>query len=138
MASLNNDTGGGYVASDISCVRKLYPKNPADRILHQLFFIIYYLIRYLHLGFFSGNRLVESRDFSAHMLTSTFFLQVELAVITTHFAKVYDLSKDIISPTHYFELLDGTVKDATLAHSSSAGSATLLLLASTGTQHTPA
>ncbi|KYQ89094.1 hypothetical protein DLAC_10325 [Tieghemostelium lacteum] len=40
--------------------------------------------------------------------------QVELVVITNEFIKVYDLSKDNISPSHFFSLLEDSIRDICL------------------------
>jgi len=40
--------------------------------------------------------------------------QVELMVVTNRFVKIYDLSKDKISPTHYFTVLEDSIADAIL------------------------
>ncbi|XP_010525132.1 PREDICTED: auxin transport protein BIG [Tarenaya hassleriana] len=40
--------------------------------------------------------------------------QVQLMVVTNKFVKIYDLSLDNISPTHYFTLSNGMIVDATL------------------------
>jgi len=39
--------------------------------------------------------------------------QVQLAVVTNRFVKIYDLSKDAICPLHNFSLLEDTVRDVT-------------------------
>lgn len=40
--------------------------------------------------------------------------QVELMVVTNRFVKIYDLSQDKISPTHYFTVLEDSIADACL------------------------
>jgi E3 ubiquitin-protein ligase UBR4 len=40
--------------------------------------------------------------------------QVQLMVVTNKFVKIYDLSQDSISPTHYVTLPDGSIVDATI------------------------
>ena len=40
--------------------------------------------------------------------------QVELMVVTNRFVKIYDLSQDKISPTHYFTILEDSIADACL------------------------
>lgn len=41
--------------------------------------------------------------------------QVQLLVVTNKFVKIYDLSQDKISPTHYFTVIEDAIADATIA-----------------------
>ncbi|KAF2077723.1 hypothetical protein CYY_000970 [Polysphondylium violaceum] len=45
--------------------------------------------------------------------------QVELAVVTNEFIKIYDLSKDNLSPIHFFSLLEDSIKDMCLVSKNS-------------------
>ncbi|ELU10961.1 hypothetical protein CAPTEDRAFT_154354 [Capitella teleta] len=56
--------------------------------------------------------------------------QTKIAVITADFVKVYDLSKDAISPQFYFLLPSGKIRDATFIIAED--SETLLLMSSSG------
>ncbi|KAF3783370.1 Auxin transport protein [Nymphaea thermarum] len=57
--------------------------------------------------------------------------QVQLMVVTNNFVKIYDLSKDNISPSHYFTLQDDLIVDATLILASK-GRMFLLVLSDNG------
>ena len=57
--------------------------------------------------------------------------QVKLAVVTTGFVKVFDLSKDNICPTHYFLLLEDTIRDACCMEDDQ-GVPFILVIAATG------
>lgn len=57
--------------------------------------------------------------------------QVQLMVVTNMFVKIYDLSQDNISPTHYFTLSNDLIVDATLVPAST-GKAFLLVLSEAG------
>jgi hypothetical protein len=41
--------------------------------------------------------------------------QYELVLVSDSFVKIYDTRVDVISPTYYFILDEGTIKDATVA-----------------------
>jgi E3 ubiquitin-protein ligase UBR4 len=41
--------------------------------------------------------------------------QTELAIVTADFVKIYDLSKDVLSPQYYFLVPSGKIRDCTLA-----------------------
>lgn len=57
--------------------------------------------------------------------------QVQLMVVTNRFVKIYDLSQDNISPSHYFTLPDGAIVDATLVVASQ-GRVFLIVLSESG------
>jgi E3 ubiquitin-protein ligase UBR4 len=56
--------------------------------------------------------------------------QTKIAIITADFVKVYELSKDAISPQYYFLLPSGKIRDATFIIGDSSES--LLLMSSSG------
>jgi E3 ubiquitin-protein ligase UBR4 len=56
--------------------------------------------------------------------------QVRLGIIASQCVKVYDLSRDALSPLYYFTLLEDSVREAVFAHRS--GATTMLLLSATG------
>lgn len=56
--------------------------------------------------------------------------QVRLGVIATQCAKVFDLSKDALSPVHYFTLLEDSIREAVFVQR--AGATVMLLLSATG------
>lgn len=56
--------------------------------------------------------------------------QVRLGIIASQCVKVYDLSKDALSPLYYFTLLEDTVRDAVFAQHN--GATTMFLLSATG------
>jgi E3 ubiquitin-protein ligase UBR4 len=57
--------------------------------------------------------------------------QVELMVVTNKFVKIYDLSQDKISPSHYFTILEDSIADAALV-SAGQGQLTALVLSLQG------
>ena len=56
--------------------------------------------------------------------------QVKLAIVTNQFVKIFDLSKDSISPIHYFTLLEDDVRDVSFFIRESDNQIFMLLLAS--------
>lgn len=56
--------------------------------------------------------------------------QVKLGIIASQCVKVYDLSRDALSPLYYFTLLEDSVRDAVFAQRN--GAATMLLVSATG------
>lgn len=56
--------------------------------------------------------------------------QVKIGIIASQCVKVFDLSRDALSPLYYFTLLEDTVRDAVFAQRN--GAVTMLLLSATG------
>ena len=57
--------------------------------------------------------------------------QTELALVTADFVKIYDLSRDVLSPQYYFLVPSGKVRDCTLAFMED-GARYLLIMSSAG------
>ena len=57
--------------------------------------------------------------------------QTELALVTADFVKIYDLSRDVLSPQYYFLVPSGKVRDCTLAFMED-GAKYLLIMSSAG------
>eukprot|EP01133_Synstelium_polycarpum_P011499 gene11499-13413_t len=58
--------------------------------------------------------------------------QVELAVVTNEFIKIYDLSTDNISPAHFYTLVEDSIRDATVVANPASGNRTIIALAESG------
>ena len=57
--------------------------------------------------------------------------QTQLAVVTADMVKIYDLAADALSPTYYFLIPSGKIRDATFVHTAE-GDMVLLLMSSAG------
>lgn len=57
--------------------------------------------------------------------------QTQLAVITADYVKIYDLGLDVLSPTYYFLIPSGKIRDTTFIHTAN-GEMYLLLMSSAG------
>ena len=85
-------------------------------------------------GFVAEQIIVQPQLESANYIIKPHWLpgqQTQLAIVTADYVKIYDLDADVLSPSYYFLIPSGKIRDTTFVYTAN-GDMYLLLMSSAG------